>query len=189
MQEAAQNLGMEFQIKDEYGHIGMMRDFKLFKRGYGKTIRNIISVKRDLEKADFRVFDYHYIIGAGNTTRKISQTVFYVHSKELNLPELFMKPEHFFHQIGEFFGMQDINFEAFPVFSKQYLVQGPEEGMIREALSDNFLHYFTIEKKWALEGLNYMLIFYKHGKRVPAEDIEYFYENGLKVFELLKNKK
>ena len=126
MQETASNLDMQFHIKDEYGLISMMKDFKLFKRGYGKKIRNILSVKRDIEQPDIRIFDYHYVVGGGNSTRRISQTVFYIHSKALNLPEFIIKPEYFFHKVGEWLGMQDINFEAFPDFSKQYLLQGPD---------------------------------------------------------------
>ena len=61
MQETSQKLGMEFNVNDEYGLIAMMKDFELFKKGYGKRINNIMSVKRDFEEADIRVFDYRFI--------------------------------------------------------------------------------------------------------------------------------
>jgi len=82
MRETAQKLGMEFHNTDEYGLIGMMMDFDLFKKGYSKRITNILSNKKDFEQADVRVFDYRYVIGAGNSTRFIKQTVFYIHSKK-----------------------------------------------------------------------------------------------------------
>ena len=188
MQETAEKLGLEFRNTDEYGQIAMMKDFQLFKKGYGKRISNILSVKRDFEQADIRVFDYKYVIGAGNSTRKIMQTVFYIHSKELNLPELLIKPEYFFHRIGEFFGMQDIDFEAFPIFSDQYLVQGPDEDLVKAALNEKVLHYFTVEKNWSVEGLNYLMIFYRHGKRIAPAEIEGFYKKGMEIFELFKKK-
>lgn len=186
MQETAQQLGMQYQMRDEYGLIGMMRDFELFKKGYGKRITNILSHKRNLEKDDIRVFDYRFVISSGNSTRSINQTVFYIHSKALNLPQLLLKPEYFFHRIGEYFGMQDIDFEAFPDFSKQYLVQGEEESLVRKTLDDELLHYFTIEKNWSLEGLNYLLVFYKYGKRIPPKEIKVFYKKGMEIFEMLK---
>lgn len=188
MQETATKLGLEFNTSDEYGLIGMMKDFKLFKKGYGKRISNILSIKREIEDNDIRVFDYKYIIGAGNSTRKIMQTVFYIHSKELNLPEFIIKPEYFYHRIGEYFGMQDINFDIFPDFSKHYLVQGPEEDLIRNALNHELLAYLSNEKKWSVEGLNYLLIFYRNGKRIPIEEMEAFYKKGMELFEILKIK-
>ncbi len=189
MQEAAQKLGMEFRITDEYGLIHMMKDFALFKRGYGKRITNILSNKRDLEHPDIRIFDYRFIVGGGNSTRMIKQTVFYIHSKALNLPEFLIYPERFYHRIGEFLGMQDINFEAYPIFSKQYLVQGPEEDLVRHALNEDILKYFSEEKNWYVEGLNYLFIFYKRGKRIPADQIEAFYKKGIDVFELFDKAK
>ena len=187
MQETAQKLDMEFRITDEYGLIGMMKDFALFKKGYGKRISNIISNKKDLEKEDIRVFDYKFIVGGGNSTRKVMQTVFYIHAKALNLPEFLIYPERFYHRIGEFMGMQDIDFEAFPDFSNQYLVQGPEESLVRNTLNDNILNYLTDEKNWYVEGMNYLLIFYKRGKRIPADQLEDFYAKGMKIFDYLKN--
>jgi hypothetical protein len=187
MQEVAQKLGLQFDVNDEYGLIAMMKDFELFKKGYGKRITNIMSVKRDIEQADIRVFDYKFVVGAGNSTRTVMQTVFYVHSKELNLPQLLIYPERFYHRVGEWMDMQDIDFEMFPIFSKQYLVQGPEEDLVRNALNEEVLNYFTHEKNWYLEGINYLLVFYKRSKRIPADQIEDFYEKGMKVFEMFKN--
>ncbi len=183
MRETAQRLGMDFQETDEYGLIAMMKEFKLFKRGYGKKITNIISNKRDIEHADFRIFDYKYVIGGGNSTRAIHQTVFYVHSKKLNLPHLLLKPEGFFSRVNEYFGSQDIDFQAFPVFSKQYTLQG-DEPQVRDVMKDHILHFFTIEKDWSLEGLNYLLILYIKNQRFSPEQIEGFYQKGLEVFQL-----
>ena len=188
MQETAAQLNMNFHIKDEYGLINMMKDFKLFKRGYGKKIRNILSNQRDVEQPDIRVFDYHYVVGGGNSTRRISQTVFYIHSKSLALPQFSIKPERFYHQVGEWMGMQDIDFEAFPDFSKQYVLQGPEEELIRKAMPEDFLQFFSVEKNWSVEGLNYLLIFYRSGERIHPKDIELFYSKGMQIFDMLKMK-
>ncbi|MEM7379847.1 MAG: ABC-F family ATP-binding cassette domain-containing protein [Bacteroidota bacterium] len=57
------------------------------------------------------MFDYSYQRGKNNQKRTYRQTVFFVKSKKLGLPELFMKPESFFNMIGTYLGMQDIDFE------------------------------------------------------------------------------
>lgn len=188
MQETASKLGMEFKARDEYGLISLLKDFELFKNGHSKRITNMIYRKRDLEKPDIRVFDYRYVISAGNSHRVYKQTVFFIHSKELNLPQLLMKPETFFHRIAEFFGYEDIDFEAFPIFSKEYYLKGPDESLIRKTFDEQLLHYFTVNKNWSLEGLNYLLVFYQKGKRIPPDQIEEFYKKGLKLYEMLKEK-
>lgn len=184
MRASAEQLGLNFQETDEYGLIGMMRDFELFKRGYGKRISNIISTgKSSIEDPDMRIFDYKYVIGAGNNTRVINQTVFYIHSKKLQLPQLLLKPENFFNRIGIYLGKQDIDFEAFPVFSRQYVVRG-DESQVRNTLQDDILHYFTVEKNWSLEGLNYLLVLYVKGKRFKPDQIEWFYKKGQEIYQL-----
>lgn len=184
MQATAEKIGVDFSVKDEYGQLNLLRDFELFKKGYGKQITNMLSYPKADDGPDFRVFDYKYVIGAGNNTRAIKQTVFFVHSKALNLPQLFMKPENFFDRVGKYFGMQDINFETHPVFSKEYLLQGPDEDLIRKQFNEEVLRYFTIEKKWRLEGINYMMIFYARGKRIPPEQIDWFHKKGMEVYNL-----
>lgn len=186
--ETSKNLGFNFSINNEYGLIGMMKDFDLFKKGYSKRINNIISntIIEEFEKTDIRIFDFKYTVGGGNSTRRIAQTVFYVHSKSLRLPQFYIGPERFYHRIGKWLGMQDIDFNTFPKFSNQFLVQGPEEDLIRKALNKPLLQMLVQEKNYNLEGINYLLVFYKYNTRIAPEQIASFYQKGNKILELLK---
>ena len=186
-EDLAAELGYEFSAKDEYGLIGYMRDFKLFKRGHTRRIKNILSYNDEARETDLRVFDFSYIISAGNTHRKVSQSVFFIYSKELDLPQFYLRPEDFFQKVAKFFGRQDINFDRFPEFSEQYLLQSNDESRLRRTVNDDFMQFFTIEKKWYLEGVGYFMILYQSGKRFDREELKSFISRGKDIYEILSS--
>lgn len=187
MAQVAAKLNMSYVAKDEYGTKSLLADFKLFQRGGGKLITNFLHKKEEAFDLDAYIFDYRYIISTGKSAIPITQTVFFIQAKQLELPQFLLKPEHFFHRIGTYLGMQDIDFVSDPEFSDQYLLQGEDEDLIRKRLTPDFRHFFTVEKNWTLEGLNYFLIFYRHKKVLPPEDIYRFYDKGMQIFQLLNN--
>lgn len=183
----ANQMQMSYVEKDEYGTKSLLGDFKLFQIGMKKEVRNYLHKKEEAEKLEISIFDYHYVVSTGNSTVPFSQTVFFIQSKTLGLPQFLLKPEHFFHKIGTYLGMQDIDFESHPEFSDQYLLKGEDEELIREKIDENFRSFFTIEKNWTLEGVGYFMIFYKKNKILPAEQISEFYTKGRKVYDLLNS--
>ena len=186
MEQLAKELEMSFKAKDEYGLKNLLKDFNIAKRGHSNKIKNILQKKEEEQGFDIRIFDYHYIIQAGSTAVPVSHTVFFVQSKKLELPQFLLKPENFFHKIDNYLGLQqDIDFEQFPEFSDQYLLQGEEEDLVRKEMSDEVLKFFTIEKDWCLEGLNYFLIFYPKKGQIPKEKINLFYEKGIEIYKML----
>jgi len=184
VEKIAKHLGLSFTPKDEFGLINLLKDFKLFRRGGRKRITNIMGEKSDLLEADFSVFDYRYTISTGKSSRTFRQTVFFVQSKQLGLPQFYMKPEHFFHKIGNYLGIEDIDFEAFPQFSDQYWLKGKDEAAIRESMKEEILRFFTIEKYWNLEAINYYLIFYSKNRLFFGEQLEMLYEKGKQIVEM-----
>ena len=187
MKAMASNLDMEYTAKDEWGVLNLLTDFRLFRRGYAKRVKNILVSKDEEFDSIFRIFDYHFVVGAGNSTRRLRQTVFFIDSKQLGLPHFWMKPEHFLHKIGEKFGMQDIDFEAYPTFSNQYLLKGNDESFIRSVIDEEILHFFTFEKNWSLEGINYFMVFYKWNKLLTPKEIQELHRKGMQIFDMFKD--
>lgn len=184
MKDVAKQLALSYERNDDFGLINFLKDFKLFNRGRQKEILNIIGEKSDLFEVDYRVFDYKYVIMAGKHSKTFRQTVFFVQSKHLGLPQFYMHPERFFDKAGTYLGIDDIDFEAFPKFSDQYWLKGEEEGLIRNAMSNKILHFFTVEKEWSLEAINYFLIFYKKNELIPSENVASFYEKGKHIVDM-----
>ena len=189
LEKEAHKLGMSFSEKDDWGLIGFLKDFKLFRKGFGKRVTNVMHAQDDWLKMEARVFDYRYTIHSGKSSRVFRQTVFFMQSKQLGLPEFLLKPENIFHKIGQLLGMQDIDFEEYPAFSNQYLLKGDDEDYIRATMNDQVLKFFTVEKNWTLEGVNYYLLFYRNNKLLHPSQIRRFYQKGLKICEMLSQDK
>ncbi|MFK7980720.1 MAG: hypothetical protein AB8G86_12115 [Saprospiraceae bacterium] len=188
LERIAKELELSFAAKDEFGLINLLKDFKLFRRGGRKRITNILGEKEESLEGDFRVFDYRYTISTGKSSRTFRQTVFFVQSKKLGLPEFYMQPEHFFYKIGNYLGIEDIDFEEFPQFSDQYWLKGKDEAAVRRSMNAEILHFFTIEKYWSLEGLNYFLIFYSKNKVLHGDQVKMLYHKGKQIVEMFSEK-
>ncbi|MDH3243012.1 MAG: hypothetical protein OEM26_00225 [Saprospiraceae bacterium] len=187
MHGLAPSLRMKYRRRDQFGLLNLLKDFHLFRRGHSRKIKHILwrdEVATDLK---VRVFDYQYTVGGGQNSRTISQTVFFIYSKDLGLPQFFLQPEKFFHRLGAWLGKEDIDFVEYPKFSDTYHLKGEDEELIRHTFSDDVLHYFTKEANWHVEGLNYFLIVYRAGKKLKVPVIKQFYQKGLEIFEILKN--
>jgi len=182
----ARRLKMDFQPTDEWGLAKFLKDFKLFRNGGSHKITNMMVEKDDMETLDFRIFDFSYVVSTGKSTATIHQTVLYVHSTALALPHFWMKPENIFHKLGIWLGLQrDINFVEYPQFSKQYFLKSKDEEYVRATMNDVVLHFFTVEKNWYLEGIGYMMLFYKQGVLLDVPEIKELHDKGMKIYNML----
>ena len=185
LRKVADDLDMEFSEKDEWGMRALLMDFELFQKGHRKRIRNLMSKSKGLLDEQHSIFDYQYTISTGKSSRTFYQTVFFLQSKNLGLPEMLIYPENFFHKIGSFFGMQDIDFLEWPEFSKKFLLQG-EEHRIRQIMNEKITKFFLVEKHWCLESLGYYMILYRRNAMVTPKYLKTFYQKGMSLYEHLK---
>ncbi len=185
MEAIAKRLEMEYSEEDEWGMMELVRDFRLFRRGGRKRVFNILRYSTPLDEVKVSIFDYRFVVSTGKSARRYYQTVFFVQSKELALPEFWMKPEGFFHKVGNLLGMGDINFEEHPEFSDQYYLSGEDEELIRHTFNKDVLHYFTVEKNWCLEGVGYYFILYKRNVLFPPNRIRGMFEKGVELWKRL----
>lgn len=187
LSQLAFQLKMDFAPADQWGLHHLLKDFKLFSIGGAQKITNMMMHKDDMETTDFRVFDFSYTVSTGKSAVTVRQTVFYVHSSTLALPQFWMKPENIFHKLGIWLGLQhDINFVEYPEFSKQYFLKSKDEAYTRDTMKDQVLRFFTIEKNWYLEGVGYMMIFYKQNVMLEPAEIKQLHEKGNKLFTMLQ---
>ncbi|NND06255.1 MAG: hypothetical protein HKN87_07735 [Saprospiraceae bacterium] len=185
LRETAARLNLSYSPADKLHVLKLLSDFKLFGVGTRRTVKNLLWKDDHELDVKIRIFDYHYTVSTGKSSSTFKQTVFFVQSKSLGLPKFYMRPEHFLHKIGRWLGIEDIDFTSHEVFSDNYHLKGKEEGIIRDTFTEDVLHYFTFEKDWHLEGLNYYLIVYKDKERMQPDQIADFYEKGKMMFNLL----
>lgn len=184
MQRLADDLGMDYRGEDQWSLHNLLEDFQLFSRGRRRQISHILYRGDPLLRTEVHIFDYSYRRGRGRSG-DYRQTVFFVHSKFLALPQFEMKPETIIHKIGALIGFDDIDFEEFPKFSRRYRLKGPDESYIRASLNEKVLSFFSEEKNWYLEGINYYMVFYKRDKLLSPDQIRTFYRKGMRIFQLL----
>ena len=184
----AQSLKWTYNELDESGLIKLMLDFKLFKKGHRKKICPLIIMDEgDLEYTC--VFDYAYTISSNNSSKTYRQTVYFRYSKSLALPHFVMVPEKWYHKVGTYFGMQDIDFVEYPTFSQNYLLQGSDEDYIRHHFNHpDLVKFFDQQDFYSLEGMNYLLILYIHNTLLPKQQIQQLVRIGNTIHNYLADK-
>lgn len=179
-------LNMQYSAQDEFGLIKLLKDFKLFKRGRRKKISHILSNRSDFEKQKF-IFDYEYVRGKNNSRKYYRQTVLFLNSKHLGLPQFSMAPEQLWHKLANWLKIKsDIDFVNHNEFSENYFLEGEDEDIIRYIFNEDVLHFFSLHKNWHLEGLNYFLILYSHNERFHPDILPGFYKMGMKLHDLFE---
>lgn len=186
LQALARKLDFSFHETDDYGLTTQLQDFQLFKEGHSRKVERILRKQDGLMEFDISIFDFSYKSWTGSSGNRLRhQTVFFLQSAKLSLPELQMKPETLAHKLGELLGFTDIDFVRYPKFSGQYRLTGDDEEYIRHHFNDEVLNYFTLNKGWSMEGLGFYLLFYRKGTLIPSAQIEAFYTRGREVYGLL----
>src|SRR5688572_11228745 len=174
--------------EDEWGMIKWLLDFKLFKKGHKRKVCPLIILKQD-ELEFTSVFDYTYTISSKNSSRTYRQTVFFRYSKALALPHFMMIPEKWYHRLGTYFGMQDIDFVQYPTFSQNYLLQGKDEEYIRHHFDHpDLVRFFDQQDFYSLEGMNYLMVLYVHDVLLSGEQVLQLVRIGDTIHNYLKGK-
>lgn len=169
LRACANALDWRFKPEDQSGMINWLKDFKLFRKGLRPRIMPMIITRED-DLEFTTMFDYTYTISNGKASRTFRQTVYFRYSKTLALPEFVMVPETWYHRIGTYFGMQDIDFIEYPEFSQNYLLQGKDEDYIRYHFNHpEMIRFFDTQGFYSLEGMNYLMILYVHNVILPQE--------------------
>ncbi|MDH5643014.1 MAG: hypothetical protein OEY63_02345 [Gemmatimonadota bacterium] len=180
----ADRLNFSFQKDPPLALETDLSHFHLFSQGHSRKIKNVlIGLAGDI---GVYVFDYKYTTGGGKSSHTWNQTVMLFRSEGMQLPEFALRPENFFHRIGQVFGFQDIDFDSHPVFSKNFLLRGEDEVRVRTIFNESVLSYYDNRLKISTEGRGTDLIYYQHAKRKSPDQLEEFIRDGVQVLTLFK---
>ncbi len=171
LQSAAFSLGYDFLETDPTVLSGELTDLPFFARGRRGRVRNVW--RRRGGEGESLLFDYRFTQGGGQHQSNVHQTVF-ARQGQAELPRFQLRPEHTFHRIGAGFGMQDIDFEDAPHFSKLYLVQGDDEEAVRTQLGVQARNWLELNPGWTAEGQGRWLVLTRAAKRVRPSEVDAF---------------
>jgi hypothetical protein len=188
MQNLAEPLGCTYSPADAFGLAQQLKGFDLFKRerrwiGKGK-VSNVLRGR--VGDTDVYLFDYTYTVQAGNSRKRVSQTVFFANDKQWFLPDFRLKPENLWHKLQAGLGInKDINFEENPEFSDKFWLKSEFETLIRQKFTPELQDFFLEKPPAHLEGNNYYLIAYKPRKRLSGQDAVLFFQHCCQIVEML----
>ena len=174
-------LKLNFFPKGSTSLFERLKPFHLFSKGWSRKIKNLM--EGEANKVELAIFDYQYTTHGGQHPQTHRQSLLFIRSPKLNLPDFSLRPENVFHKIGSAFGDKDIDFETHPIFSKSYLLRGDNEAAIRGLFKNELLNFIQSQQKISIEGSSDQLIFYRHKNRVKPEEVESFMEEGFQVFD------
>lgn len=180
LQQIADELGLQFFPDGFDSYIQGVANLKLFNTGRAR--KQSKAVVAESEGTTLCIFDYSYTVGSGKNSRTYSQTVAAVQSSELQIPDFAIKNEGLLHRLGGLVGMQDIDFESHPKFSKMFLLSGSNEPAIRNLFRPQLLEYFETQKGVSVEGGYGGFVFYVPGKKVKPQDIKQFMSTAYEIY-------
>lgn len=183
IQKLATDLGLEYleslstEDNEQFSH------FTLANQGRSRQSTNVIVA----DSGDLRmtIFDYRFTTGSGRNSSTHRQTVVLIRSQTLHLPEFSIGPESVFHRLGEFLGMNDIDFDDDPEFSRKFLLRGPDEAAVREFFSLERRGNFKQHHGISIEARDSHFIFYQARQRRNVDQIKGLMEQAFSIYRLL----
>ncbi len=182
LRSIASELNLKFTDHNDTGMHAQLSEFKLFDFGASPKITNVMT--ESMLNSENHVFDYEYVVSTGKSSKIFKQTVLFINSKELSLPQFYQKPENILTKFLALLGFDDIDFIRFPEYSNKYNLKGEYEEVIRYYFSKDVLELLTQQKDLYMEGMNYYLILYQNDKLCPPEQIKSFRNLGLMLYKL-----
>jgi hypothetical protein len=184
LEEFARRKGFAYEEQDSFGIRAYFKDMKLFRIGGSKKALNMMQ-RSEAEFNHSGMFDYHYTVSTGKSSRTFKQTVYFRIQNDLMLPAFKLFPEQWYHQIGKWFGMQDINFVEYPEFSKNYLLQGPQPEFIWKLFQDeDLVRHFDAYPGWSVEAVGKYFVMYKHHKLQPVTQMGTLLKTGDTLYRI-----
>lgn len=185
LRDAAEKLGLRFDDKGSQALLSRLHDFELFSKGDSRRMTNMLY--GDTGDVEMGVFDYRYSTGSGKNRHTYHQSVIFIGSDELNVPQFFLGPENFFHRMANWFGYDDIDFDTHPKFSDAYLLRGPHEQKIRQLFTPQLLEFFEQMTGWTVEGNGGRLIAFRAAMRTEVPKLRELMDSGYKIFGAIRD--
>lgn len=171
IQAIASKLGLTFRRKPTDADKNLIAGCSIGNAGHSRAVTNVLEAAQSAE-LKITLFEYAYTIGYGKSAQRYNQTVTRMQTSVLNLPAFALYPETIFSKIGKLFGGADINFPEAPVFSKKYILRGPDEAAIRALFTPTVLQFFEQRQALTVDAGGDTLFLHRSNRRVKPDELE-----------------
>lgn len=191
MRQLAEELHLTYSLRDEFNDLSLLREFRCYQHTpRNRKARHLLQLQEGLLQNQLLIFDLEWRVSNGKSGRTYTQTMFFLQSKQLALPDFALQPENWLHRIGAWLGLQDINLEAYPEFSRHNVLRGDDPELVRDmVVQPPFARLFQINREWHVEGMGYYLVLYKQKRLLAPDDIKELIVRGMDVFGILRQDK
>lgn len=190
MEHIAKQLDMQFHAKEAFSSVPLLKDFYLFRTNYKKGITNVLFSSDKNDEEHYKIFDYKYVIQAGNTPVVFQQTVLFIESKNFNLPKFHYYPRskstRWFYRI-EFLARKGPTVHE--LFNQTYKIRKTDlqDSRMKNLLDHSFLEQ-VIQNDWIhVEGNNYHFVLYYHNKLLDDQGVKKLFQTGLQMIHHIKD--
>ena len=162
--------------------------FPLFNTGRDRKLSNLIVA--DTPEVQIALFDYRYVTGHGKNRRVRRQSVAAVQVVELNIPTFYLRPERKWDAIGSLLGLQDIDFNDHPDFSKAFVLKSPAEEEVRTFFDQGLLDFFASQRGITFEAGPGTFLYFRRWKIVVplAKELRDFLSEGYLASQALQDR-
>lgn len=185
--QEAESMGLAYAPDGDEAFHRQLAPFAVFNKGRKRKLTNLIQGESD--EVRISIFDYSYTTGSGKNQSTTRQTITSLDSSQLSIPEFTMRPEGMLDKIGGVLGLQDIDFDSHPEFSKMFVLKGPNEERIRVVFGPKILTYFEQNKGLSIEAFPGSLIFYRARQKLKPSDVKNSLELAYQIFGLFADAK
>jgi len=179
----AERLGCSFSRSDPFD-IPRACAQALFKQGSSRRATNVLH--GTIGGRAIKCFDYQYTTGSGDNESTHYLTCLLV-TPPIPFQPLSIRPESFLDRVGEFFGLDDIDFES-DEFSRRFFVTCPDKKFAYDILHPRAMELLLEGDQISLEAQrDSVLLHYSKVVRqlnLPDE-VETFIRRGLRFMELI----
>jgi len=132
---------------------------------------NILSQYGDLGKIESS--DITLQEGALQDKKESQITIIHVSDIDFPVPNFALEPEGLWSKLFEGVSGRDIDFAAYPVFSKKYYLRGYDESAVTNFFGESLIHFLENREEMHVECHKHRMIFYKRRDLLEPEEIKY----------------
>ncbi len=163
-----------------------LEHFHLFTIGHKSKIKNMLH--QEDNETEIAFFDFTYILDAGGgediPVIERQQSVLYLCSSKLDLPQFALQPEEKYHQFDY---LMDIDFSSHKKFSDDYLLQGNPEDSVRDLFNKEKLEFFESKSGLCIEGGGNQMLYYRFNDIINSNKVDEFMKEGISVLSKFMN--
>lgn len=162
------------------------KDFPIQKGNKIPYEENILS--KYLENGKLEVSEIVLQEGARQEKNETHITMVQLSETDLHIPDFALEPESLWSKLSEGVSGKDIDFAAYPVFSKKYYLRGENETTIHTFFDESLIRFLENREEMHIECHKNRLVFFKKRDVLEPAELQYVLAFAEDFLEMINKK-